>query len=136
MKRSPLLRLACVCMLSLILVLTGMAKLSSGYSLQYWLSRDLYYMIAIFELAAAVAIWTSFSRFVAVLLVVVLLAVSVGYWWSRVHWSCGCFGDWPVSRRQHLMLTAIMGLCALRLTGLPRAGTQSPVAPVAPTADG
>ena len=115
----------CRAVLSSLLAVTAVAKLSSGHDPGYWLRIEWYYVAAIAELVASVAVWTRVSQAVARLLVVVLVAVTVKYWISGDHWQCGCFGGWPVTRRQHLALISIMGLCALILARAAVSGKSS-----------
>jgi hypothetical protein len=117
--------------LSCILSLASVAKLVHGYRSGYWLPEWAFYCIAIAELVLASVVWTRWRRFAGLVLVMGAVAAVGRYWISGAHWTCGCFGDWVMSGRQHLALLAIMGLCALQVVG---AGQQGAAADERPQA--
>lgn len=102
------------------LLTSGLSKLLSGYDGRYAMSESVYYSIAAAEIAASCAVWTRLRRSVVCVLIVGVVAATLWYWSSKQNRPCGCFGAWPISRRQHLAILSSLGLLLMALFSLQR----------------
>lgn len=107
-------------LVTLCLLASGLAKLSSGYDSRYPMPESVYYSIAGTEIVAACAVWSRFRRSVVSVLIVGVVAATLWYWSSKQNRPCGCFGAWPISRKQHLAILSSLGLLLMALFSLQR----------------
>lgn len=109
---------------SALLVASGLAKANHGYSEDFLLPESVYHAATIGEFLAAILVWTRWQRWVACFCLIAVVAGVVHYWSAGLHGRCGCFGGWPVSRGQHLVILGLLGGSSLVLSSQ-RSAVQS-----------
>lgn len=101
--------------LSCLLAASASVKLLDGHTHDLLLSKELYYLAALLEYAAALMLWSRWRGAVVVVLLCGLLSAGVYVMLSGpVEGSrCGCFGSHRLARAEHLALISLMGMLAL-----------------------
>lgn len=94
-----------------ILLFSATAKIASGHHATHGIPAWAFYTVTACEVGACLLLWTRAGRVVAAAGLVVTGGALIAYWWSGLHWQCGCFGDLQLSRALQLVLLSTMGAC-------------------------
>jgi hypothetical protein len=108
-----------------VLILSGAAKITTGFNTAYSLTAPMYYALAVAELVLAVGLTTAFGRWAATMTIAIC---GIGAVAAMVQERpCGCLGAIVLTNRQHAMLAAATGFFAtLYLTLQRRAAEAGP----------